>query len=112
METLLYAWPVLILLGLGLRMALRLHYGARGPEPGDPIFAMLNITSWVLMFLGVFPAIAGSAITFFGVIILFLTAAALIEGVMERRAAQQRSMCTLLALTTERGQQLELSLLF
>ena len=42
MEWLLFSWPTLILLGLGLRMALRLHYGARGPEPGDPVHDFLR----------------------------------------------------------------------
>ncbi len=111
MEWLLYSWPMLILLGLGLRMALRLNYGARGPEPDDPVYVLLNITGWVLIGLGLAPAIVGGIFTFFGTIIVLLAAATLVEGVTQRREAQRRSMCTLLSLLVGRGIQLESSVL-
>lgn len=111
MESLIYAWPVLVLLGLGLRMTLRLWYGARGPDPDDWLYRFFNISAWLLMFFGLLPVILGSAFSIFGLIVLFLAAAAFVEGVVERRAAQQRSMCKLLALATERGQQIDSSLL-
>jgi len=44
-----------------------------------------------------------------GLLILILAAVAIAEVVVERRASQQRSMCTLLALTMERGLPLESS---
>jgi protein transport protein HofC len=111
MEWLLLSWPTLILLGLGLRMALRLTYGVRGPEPGDPVYIFLSITSWVLIALAVVPAIVGGILSFFGVIILLLAVATLIEMVIERRSAQRRSMCRMLVLLIERGAQLESSVL-
>jgi type IV pilus assembly protein PilC len=112
MEWLLFSWPTLILLGLGLRMALRLTYGARGAEPGDPVHVFLTITSWVLIALGVAPAVAAAVFTFFGVIIGVLAAATFVEAVVQRRIAQRRSMCRMLSLLVERGGRLETSLLF
>jgi len=61
MEWLLLSWPTLILLGLGLRMALRLTYGVRGPDDGDPVYDFLRITGWVLIILGLMPAIESLA---------------------------------------------------
>jgi type II secretory pathway component PulF len=111
MDWLLVSWPMLILLGVGLRMALRLTYGARGPEPDDPIHVFLNVCSWVLIGMGIAPAVLGGIVTFFGVIIILLAAATLIEAVVQRRVAQRRSFCTLLSLLVERGAQIEPSLL-
>jgi type II secretory pathway component PulF len=112
MDWLLYSWPTLILLGLGLRMALRLTYGARGPEPDDPIFVFLNTTSWVLIGLGLAPALLGGMITVVGGLFGLLAASTFVEAMIQRRAAQRRSMCTMLALLAERGQQLDSSVLF
>ncbi len=111
MEWFLVSWPTLILLGLGLRMALRVTYGARGPEPNDPVYVFLNINSWVLIGLGLAPVILGGAFTIFGLIIVLLAAATLIEAVGQRRAALRRSMCTLLSLQMEQGAELESSVL-
>ncbi len=111
MAWLLISWPTLILLGLGLRMALRLTYGARGPEPGDPVHAFLNITGWVLIALGLAPAIIGGVGSVFGAVIVLLAVSAVIEAVVQRRMAQRRSMCRILALLLERGAQLEPSML-
>jgi type IV pilus assembly protein PilC len=110
-EYLLLSWPTLILLGLGLRMALRLNYGARGPEPGDPVYDFLSVCSWVLIALGVAPAVLGGILTFFGLIIVALAAATVVEIVTQRRAAQRRSICTLLALLIDRKQPLQSSVL-
>jgi protein transport protein HofC len=111
MEWLLLSWPTLILLGIGLRMALRLTYGVRGPEPGDPVYIFLNITSWVLIALAVVPAVIGGIISVFGIIVLLLAVAAIFEAIVQRRVAQRRSMCRMLVLLVERGAQLESSVL-
>jgi type II secretory pathway component PulF len=111
MEWFLYSWPTLILLGLGLRMALRLTYGARGPEPDDPIYVFLNTNSWVLIGLGLAPAVLGGLITVIGGLFGLLAASTFVEAMVQRRAAQRRSMCTMLALLAERGQQLDSSVL-
>jgi protein transport protein HofC len=112
MDWFLYSWPTLILLGLGLRMALRLTYGARGPEPNDPIFVFLNTNSWVMIGLGLAPAVVGGAITLVGGLVALLAATALLEVVIQRRAAQRRSFATMLALMVERGEKLDTSVLF
>lgn len=115
MEWFLISWPTLLLLALGLRMALRLHYGARGPEETDPIYDMLNISSWVLFALGLIPAIFGGVFSILGFFIalfnVILAAVTLVEVLTQRRAAQRRSVCTLLALFVERRRQLETSVL-
>jgi type II secretory pathway component PulF len=109
MESLLLSWPTLILLGLGLRMALRLTYGVRGPDPGDPVYEFLRITGWVLIILGLTPAILGGLFSVVGGIIVVLAAATLIEVITQRRAAQRRSLCALLAVIVERRQRLDAS---
>lgn len=111
MEWILVSWPMLILLGLGLWMALRLNYGARGPDPDDPVYVLLNITSWVLVGMGLAPAVFFGILTFMGVIVLVLAVVTLVEVILQRRAAQRRSICTLLSLMTERGAQLESSVI-
>jgi type II secretory pathway component PulF len=109
MEWLLLSWPTLILLGLGLRMALRLTYGVRGPDPGDPVYEFLRITGWVLIILGLTPAILGGLYSVVGGIVVALAAATLIEVITQRRAAQRRSLCALLAVIVERRQRLDAS---
>jgi type IV pilus assembly protein PilC len=112
MEWLLLSWPTLILLGLGLRMALRLTYGVRGPDDGDPVYDFLRITGWVLIILGLMPAIVGGFYSVAGIIILALAAATFIEVITQRRAAQKRSLCALLAIIVDRKQRLDASALF
>jgi protein transport protein HofC len=111
MEWALVSWPTLILLGLGLRMAIHLHYGARGPEATDPIHVFLSTASWVLIFLGLIPLIVGGSLSFVGLIVVLLAAATLVEAVIERREAQRRSTCKLLSLLVERGEKLDSSVL-
>ncbi len=88
-------------------MSLRLTYGARGAEPGDPVFIFLNITSWVLITLGLTPALLGGVLSVFGNIIVLLAISAFVEAVIQKRSAQRRSMCRILSLLVERGAQLE-----
>src|SRR6478672_10580092 len=111
MEWLLLSWPTLILLGLGLRMSLRLTYGVRGPDAGDPVYEFLRITGWVLIVLGLAPAILGGLYSVVGGIVVVLAAATLIEIITQRRAAQRRSLCALLAIIVERRQRLDASAL-
>ena len=111
MEWLLLSWPTLILLGLGLRMSLRLTYGVRGPDAGDPVYEFLRITGWVLIVLGLTPAILGGLYSVVGGIVVMLAAATLVEIITQRRAAQRRSLCALLAVIVERRQRLDASAL-
>src|SRR4051812_20103891 len=107
MELLLLSWPTLILLGIGLRMSLRLTYGVRGPDAGDPVYELLRIVGWVLIAIGLAPAMLGGLFTFVGGIIVALAAATLVEIITQRRAAQRRSLCALLAIIVERRQRLD-----
>lgn len=111
MDWFLYSWPTLILLGLGLRMALKLTYGARGPEAGDPVFVFLNTSSWVMLGLGLVPAAVGGLFTFVGGLIGVLAVTTFIEAMVQRRAAQRRSFATMLALMLERSQPMDSSVL-
>jgi type II secretory pathway component PulF len=111
MEWFLYSWPTLVLLGLALRMALRLNYGARGPEQDDPIYVLINTSSWVLILLGITPVVILGGLSIFGLIIVLLALATLLEVVVTGRESQRRSMCTLLALAVDRGQRIEPSVL-
>jgi type II secretory pathway component PulF len=111
MDNTLYSWPSLILLGIGLRMALHLHYGARGPDPRDPVYSMLSMVSWVLLVFGILPAILVGVFSFVGVILLILAATATVDAVIQRRETQRRSMCSLLALLVGRGEQIDASVL-
>jgi type IV pilus assembly protein PilC len=106
MDWILYSWPTLLTLALGLRVALKLHYGARGPDANDPIYHFVSILSWVLFVLGLVPIVVGGAITVVGVLVLALGIATLVEVVVQHRAVQRRSVCTLLALFLERRQQI------
>jgi type II secretory pathway component PulF len=112
MDWFLYSWPTLIILGLGLRMAVRITYGARGAEPGDPIYVFLNTSAWVLLGLGLIPAVVSGTITFVGGILFLLAATTFVEVMIHRRASQRRSMAKMLALQIERGQRLDSSILF
>jgi protein transport protein HofC len=109
MQWLLLSWPTLILLGMGLRMSLRLTYGARGPEPGDPVHSFLNILAWVLIALGMLPIAFGGIASVFGSIILMMAAATYVEMVVLQRSGQRRSTCRMLSLIFERGAQLQSS---
>ncbi|HEY3392990.1 MAG TPA: hypothetical protein VGK58_09805, partial [Lacipirellulaceae bacterium] len=109
MEWFLYSWPTLILLGLALRMAVRMTYGARGAEPGDPIYVFLNTSALVLIGLGVLPAVLGGTLTFVGGVLGLLAVTTFIEVVVYRRVTQRRSMAKMLALLVERGRQLDSS---
>jgi type II secretory pathway component PulF len=112
MEWFLYSWPTLILLGLALRMAVRITYGARGAEPGDPIYVFLHTSALVLIGLGILPAVLGGTATLVGGILGLLAVTTFVEVVVYRRVTQRRSMAKMLALLVERGRQLDSSVLF
>lgn len=105
------AWVALIALGLSLRIGLRYFYGARGPEKGDALYAFVNIVSWVLLLLALLPPVLVAGVTYIGAILLIFAALTFVEAVIQRRAAQRRSMCKLLALSMGRGVQLGPSIL-
>jgi type IV pilus assembly protein PilC len=66
----------------------------------------------VLIGLGFAPAVLGGTLTLVGGLIGLLAASALVEVVIQRRAAQRRSTATMLALMVDRGRTLDSSMLF
>jgi type IV pilus assembly protein PilC len=97
---------VLPLVAFGLWMAVRLWFGARGSEwqlRFPYVLRILRVLFFVLLF-GVI--LFGSATSILGTVVAFLAAVTLVEAVVERRAARRRTICTLLALSVERGQQI------
>ena len=111
MEWFLIAWPTLLLLAIGVRMALRCSTRPRGPDTDDPIHDFLSICGWVLIAMALLPAIIAGIFTFIGLLIVAMAAVTLVEIVTQRRAAQRRSICRLLALFVERKQPFDTSVL-
>ena len=83
--------------------------GARIWRPGIRLSQCLQLG--LNCAIGIAPAILGGILTLFGLIIVALAAATVVEIVTQRRAAQRRSICTLLALLVDRKQPLESSVL-
>ena len=111
MDSMTFVWIAVMLLAVGLWMAVRLWFGARGPGWRLGRLSIIRAVRLVLLLLLVGSLLLTSATSFLGVIVALLAAVTLIEAVAERRAARRRSMCTLLALMVERSQQLDSSAL-
>ena len=91
----------LLILSLGLRMALRLTYGARGPQPDDTLHLALTILSWVLIVCAVGPGLI--LITgWFGIIVLVLAVIAGIETLLAAYALARQTNLRMLDLAIER----------
>lgn len=112
MDWFLFAWPTLILLAIGLRMSLRILYGARGPDENDLVFSFLNVCSWVLLAAGLLPVMVAGLVSFIGIIVIVMAAVTLVEVVTQRRAAQRRSMARLLSVYIGREHPLSTSEVF
>ena len=95
MNQLLYACLVLLPFGIVLRMSLRLLYGARGPQVGDPIYQVVYTASWGLTIIPLlaFLVVGTSWLSWF---VLIVTAFAGVELVLARRAMQRRAAWELL----------------
>ena len=79
-------------------MALRLIYGARGPDSSDPIYALVNTLSWVIIIAAVAPALLTSGVTLIGVVVLALAVGTFYDLLLARRTALRRASCTLLGI--------------
>lgn len=112
MDWFLFAWPTLILLAIGLRMSLRILYGARGPDENDLVFSFLNVCSWVLLAAGLLPVMVAGLVSFVGIIVIVMAAVTLVEVVTQRRTAQRRSIARLLSLYISREHPLSSSGVF
>jgi type II secretory pathway component PulF len=95
----------LFLLGVCLRMSLRLLYGARGPAPDDGVYFLLRIIGWSLM---VIPAIvlvvAGANWLSFVLIAAIIEAA--VQLTLARREAQRQAVWRLVAGAISGGRSL------
>jgi type II secretory pathway component PulF len=111
MNPVMLIWLTLLLLAFGAWMAVRLWFGARGPDWRLSNFSVIRAIRLVIVLL-LFGSVAFSGvISVLGVIVALLAAVTLVEAVSERRAARRRSMCTLLALMVGHGKQLDPSAL-
>ncbi|MBN1851283.1 MAG: type II secretion system F family protein [Pirellulales bacterium] len=91
----------LLILGFGLRMALQLTYGARGPQPHDIIYRILAFSSWALIYGAVGPLlilISG----WFGIILLALVVIAGFEMLAATLASVRQTNLKMLDLAMER----------
>lgn len=89
------------LLGVLIRAALRLVYGARGPADGDDLHAGLTILAWALIVLGA--VMISFASLMFGVVITAIFCGALLEYVLARRRLQRQTAWAMLNQATRRG---------
>jgi len=49
MEQMISVCLIVFSLGVGLQMLLRLYYGARGPQFGDPFHGIISVVGWILI---------------------------------------------------------------
>ncbi|MCO6045028.1 type II secretion system F family protein [Aeoliella sp. ICT_H6.2] len=110
--------PLLVLMvGLAMRMALSMAYGARGPEPNDYIYLLLLLLSWIFLAVGIFAwcmlPLAGSPGALMVCVLLWtLGGFALVDGVTTSRDANRRTNAKLLSIAQREGQLKETSVLF
>ncbi len=99
----------LFLLGVALRVSLRLLYGARGPATDDGVYLFMRTMSWIMI---VIPTIVFLVATTHWVSLLLFAIVfeAVVELVVARRTAQRESAWRLLLLALESGQPLAESL--
>lgn len=95
----LFAIP---LIGIAIRMGLRLAYGARGPLHGSVLHATLNAISWLFILGWVFLFAIGS--TAFLPVFLAIVLGAVLEYVLSQRELQRDSVWTVLTRGQQRGQ--------
>jgi type II secretory pathway component PulF len=95
----------LFLLGVCLRMSLRLLYGARGPAPDDGVYFLLRIIGWGLVVIPAFVLVVAGANW-----LSFVLIAAIIEAVVQltlaRREAQRQAVWRLVAGAISGGRSL------
>ena len=87
---------ILLAVGLSLRMALKLLYGARGPRLEDPIYQALNSIGWGLI---LFPATGLLVFSthFFSLFLGLVAMSTVVEVVLARRDSQRQAAWALLS---------------
>ena len=98
----LFAIPILILAGIGLRMVLRLAYGARGPGRNDLFHSFFNTIGWALILLPLLGIAVAGAWGLFGLLTM-VVCIAVVEWVLGRRAMQRQAVWGLLSGTPSPG---------
>ncbi|TWT74511.1 type IV pilin biogenesis protein [Posidoniimonas polymericola] len=100
-------YPILVLLslvavaGVLTRFALRLAYGARGPDTGDDLYSIINLLSWVAIVVG---ATAFSLLNLlFGVLLATMIGIALLEYTQSRRRVQRHAAWGILNQAARHG---------
>jgi type II secretory pathway component PulF len=90
------------LIGVAIRVVLRLVYGVRGPQPGSQVYSILNVIAWSLIILGL---LLWSLATYFMLFVLLIViAAAALEYVLARRDMQRDSAWALVGQASRSGQ--------
>ncbi|MCA9240223.1 MAG: type II secretion system F family protein [Planctomycetales bacterium] len=112
---LIFAIP---LLGVGMRMFLRLAYGARGPAPDSILYGVVNVIAWffilgwipmlvmvatLVMIVGESSPVVLGALVFLPVLMAIVLGGVL-EYVLSQRALQRDSLWNLITRATSRGQ--------
>src|SRR5215213_2283947 len=99
----------LFLLGLALRVSLRLLYGARGPARDDGVYLFMRAMGWGLLLIP--GAVFIAATTHWVSLVLFAVVfESLVELVVARRQAQRESAWRLLMMSLGSGQPIAESL--
>lgn len=101
----------LLLLGIALRISLRLLYGARGPAPDDGVYLFMRTMSWALL---VIPGVVFIVSTthWASLLLLVVIFESGVELIVARRQAQRASVWKLLMMAVAGGQPLGWSLRF
>jgi len=95
MDQVFYASVILLPLGISLRMSLRLLYGARGPQVGDPVYQIMSVLSWILTITPLLVVIIAST-SWLSLLVLLIAVLAVLELVLARRDMQRRAAWALL----------------
>lgn len=89
------------LVGVAIRMGLRLAYGVRGPAPGDDLYAVINVVGWLFILVDLLILSLASLLSLF--VLGFAIAGALLEYVSARRTLQREMAWGLVTSAQEKG---------
>ncbi len=105
MQQIFYASLILLPLGISLRISLRLLYGARGPQVGDPIYQIMHVLSWVLTLAPLLVLIVVGT-NWLSWLLLMVTGTAGVEMILAHRAMQRQSAWALVTGKLDGGESL------
>jgi type II secretory pathway component PulF len=105
LNTIVITSLVLLMLGVALRTATRLLYGARGPAPDDGVFLVMRVLGWWLI-MAPLTAMAVGGANWLSLVLIFAVGQALFELLLARRAAQRVAVWRLIVAAVEDRQPL------